>query len=183
MSRDLAEWPPLVFGSLLETRNWKRKGVTKKETEGGCPRLVHAEQRFVLYLMEAHGNLSRQLCVRLSVLYHRESLHACFSITHTLTRPFCSWEKNYDPHGLLAASPDCLHSECCVWLRRHVRTGLSIHSPIRTYRVKWCVNRYSLWRSSWIDWENNIISKQMWPSLISLWFSPGYSWSLVYFGR
>lgn len=110
-------WPPMLFRSLLETRNWKWKGVTKKkrETEGGCPRLAHAVQRFVLYVMNAHGNLSQWLCVRLSILYHRETHYSCFSITHTLTRRFCSWEKNYDPPGLLAASSDYFHFQCCVW--------------------------------------------------------------------
>lgn len=52
MSRDFGRVASTAFRVTIGNKKLKKKRSEKKkkETEGGCPRLVHAVQRFVLYL-------------------------------------------------------------------------------------------------------------------------------------
>lgn len=74
-------------------KEWKRGRTKRKETEGGCSRLVHAVQ----HLMKAY-------CNRLSVLYHRESHRSRFLLLTLIPDPFAH-ERRTDPPGLFASSP------------------------------------------------------------------------------
>ncbi len=71
-------------------KEWKRGRTERKETEGGCSRLVHAVHWFVQHLMKAHGN-------RLSVLYHRESHRSHFILLTLIPGPFAHERRNTIP--------------------------------------------------------------------------------------
>ncbi len=113
MSRDLAEWPPLLLGhywkqNTEKEKEWKRGRTERKETEGGCSRLVHAVHWVVQHLMKAHGN-------RFSVLYHRESHRSRFILLTLIPGPFAHERRNTIPQDYsLPAQAILLFGVCAI---------------------------------------------------------------------